>query len=84
MTIRLKLTILSIAGILVANAILSLAVVTYLESVWFESVQTRVRLNLNSARAAYDGHLRNISVYLQAAADGTTTTLTFAPPGVLF
>jgi hypothetical protein len=23
-------------------------------------------------------------VYLQAAADGTTTTLTFAPPGVLF
>ena len=24
------------------------------------------------------------TVYLQAAADGTTTTLTFAPPGVLF
>ncbi len=75
MTIRLKLTILSIAGILVANAILSLAVVTYLESVWFESVQTRVRLNLNSARAAYDGHIRNISVYLQAAAvDETLVT----------
>ena len=68
MTIRLKLTILSIAGILVANAILSLAVVTYLESVWFESVQTRVRLSLSSARAAYDGHLREISAYLRAAA----------------
>jgi two-component system NtrC family sensor kinase len=68
MTIRLKLTMGSIAVILVANALLSLVVVEYLQDVWLNEVQTRVRLDLNSARAIYDSHLQRVAAFLQAAA----------------
>jgi len=70
MTIRLKLTMGSIAVILVANALLSLVAVEYLQGVWLNEVQTRVRLDLNSARAMYDSHIQNIAAFLQAAGQG--------------
>lgn len=68
MTIRFKLTMAFIAVILVANAILSLVTVKHLGQVWLKEVQTRVRLDLNSARAVYDGHLSSMTRFLQAAA----------------
>jgi len=70
MTIRLKLTMASIAVILVANSLLSLVAVEYLQRVWLDEVQTRVRLDLNSAQAMYDGHIHNIATFLLAAAQG--------------
>ena len=68
MTIRLKLTILSITGILVANALISLAVLSYLKSAWLREVQNRVQLDLRSARALYDYRVRHALGCLQAAA----------------
>jgi two-component system NtrC family sensor kinase len=68
MTIRLKLTILSIAGILVANALISLAVFSYLESVWLQEVQQRVQRNLRAAEAMCDARIRNLAGCLQVAA----------------
>ncbi len=68
MTIRLKLTILSIAGILVANALVSLAALSYLQSAWLREVQNRVQLDLRSARALYEGRAQHVAGYLQAAA----------------
>ncbi len=67
MTVRLQLTIGSIAVILVANSILSLLMVLHLGRVWLEEVQTRVALDLNSARAAYRNHIATIERFLQAA-----------------
>ena len=67
MTIRFKLTMGAIAAILVANSLLSLATVIYLERIWFSEVQTRVRLDINSARAAYHNHIEQISAALTAA-----------------
>jgi two-component system NtrC family sensor kinase len=68
MTIRFKLTMGAIAAILVANSLLSLVNVVNLESIWLEEVQSRVRLDINSARAAYENHLERISSSLTAAA----------------
>jgi two-component system, NtrC family, sensor kinase len=68
MTIRLKLTILSITGILVANALISLAVLSYLKSAWLREVQNRVQLDLRSVRALYDGRVQHALGSLQAAA----------------
>jgi two-component system NtrC family sensor kinase len=68
MTVRLKLTMGSIVAILVANALISLAVVTYLESAWLTEVQTRVRMDLNSGRFAYQTHLRHVAAFLEASA----------------
>jgi two-component system NtrC family sensor kinase len=70
MTIRLKLTMGSIAVILVANSLLSLVAVEYLQGVWLDEVQTRVRLDLNSAQAMYDGHIHHIASFLRAAVQG--------------
>lgn len=67
MTIRFKLTMGAIAAILVANALLSLVNVVYLERVWLDEVQTRVRLDVNSARAAYRGHVERIATSLTIA-----------------
>ena len=67
MTIRFKLTVGSIVVVVVANSILSLVCVLQLGRVWLEEVQNRVRLDLNSARAAYDGHVQGIGRFLQAA-----------------
>lgn len=68
MTIRLKLAIGSIAAILLVNAILSVVTVDYLQRVWLSEVQTRVRLDLNSARAAFKNHGDCIARFLQGAA----------------
>jgi two-component system, NtrC family, sensor kinase len=47
--------------------LLSLATVVYLERIWFNEVQTRVRLDINSARAAYHNHIEQISAALTGA-----------------
>ncbi len=65
MTIRLKLAIGFIAVIFMANALLFFVNIVYLERVWLDEVQSRVRLDLNSARAAYDNHLERIEDFLQ-------------------
>ena len=71
MTIRFKLTMMAIAGILVANSVLSLVIVEYLGGVWLGEVQTRVRRNLNAARARYDASVERIGFFLKAiASDG--------------
>ena len=66
MTIRFKLTMVSIAVILVANSLLSLVGVEYLGSVWLEEVQTRVRRNLNAAWGAYDNRVDRVLYFLRA------------------
>ncbi len=68
MSIRFRLTIAAIAVILVANSLLWFIALQYLGQVWMGEVQTRVRRNLNSARAAYDNHVEIIGAYLQATA----------------
>lgn len=68
MTIRLKLTVGVVAVVLVANSLLSLVSIEYLQGVWLKEVQTRVRLDLNSARAAYGAYLDRIDAFLRAAA----------------
>jgi two-component system, NtrC family, sensor kinase len=76
MTLRLKITIGSIAVVLLANALLSTVIVAYLERIWLQEVQTRVQIDLNSARAAYADHVEAIARYLTAASfDGATATL---------
>ena len=81
MTIRFKLTMGAIAAILVANSLLSLVTVMYLERIWLDEVQTRVRLDLNSARAAYHNHIELISSSLAAASlDPTQAAGTHASP----
>ena len=66
MTIRFKLTMAFIAVIFVANSILSLFTVKHIGRVWLEEVQTAVRLDLNSARRAYNNHIEGIARFLQA------------------
>lgn len=66
MSIRFRLTIAAIAVILVANSLLSYIALQYLGNVWMGEVQTRVRRNLNSARAAYQDNITTIDTYLQA------------------
>ncbi len=86
MTIRLKLTILSIAGILVANALVSLAVFSYIQSAWLREVQNRVQLDLRSARALYEARVQHVEGCLQAAAlnlDLITATSAATDPGSL-
>lgn len=67
MTIRLRLTMGLIAVILVANSILSLVLVSYLQRVWMGEVQKRVRLDLNFARAVYQEQIDRTAGYLDAA-----------------
>ena len=68
MTIRFKLTMMAIAGILVANSVLSLVIVEYWGRVWLGEVQTRVGRNLNAARARYDARVERIGFFLRAVA----------------
>jgi two-component system NtrC family sensor kinase len=70
MTVRFKLTMTAIAVIVVVNCLLSLATVRYLSDVWINEVQTRVFLDLNSARSAYQNHQDVIASYLRGAAMG--------------
>ncbi len=75
MTIRFKLTATVIAVILVANLLFSFITLQYLNHVWMQEVQTRVRRNLNAARAAYGNHLGVMAALLQ----GTARDHTLAP-----
>ena len=68
MTTRFQLTTAAVAVLLVANAMLSLVGVLYLERVYLGEVQTRVRLDLNSARSAYAAYGQRIEHFLRAAA----------------
>lgn len=67
MTIRLKLTMAFIAVIVIANSVLSLFTVQHTGRVWMKEVQTRVRLDLNSARAAYNNHVDGMARFLGCA-----------------
>jgi two-component system NtrC family sensor kinase len=68
MSIRFRLMTAAAAVILVANSLLSFVTLQYLGRVWLGEVQTRVRRNLNSARAAYQNHLERIAAFLQGRA----------------
>jgi len=72
MTIRFKLTTTVIAVILVANLLFCFIAVQYLTYVWMGEVQTRVRRNLNAARAAYGNHLDVMAARLQGMARDRT------------
>jgi len=72
MTIRFKLTTTAIAVILVANSLLSFITLQYLSQVWMREVQTRVKRNLNAARAAYGNHLDVIAALLRGTARDRT------------
>ena len=67
MTIRFKLTMGAIAAILAANSLLVLANVRYFQQTWQEDLQTRVRLDLNSARTAYNNHVELVARSLGTA-----------------
>jgi len=60
-TVRFRLTVGFVAVVLVANTLLSVMTLTHISSVFLKEVQTRVRLDLNSARTVYDGHAKGIS-----------------------
>ncbi len=75
MTIRFKLTATVIAVILLANLLFSFITLQYLNHVWMQEVQTRVRRNLNAARAAYGNHLDVTAALLR----GTARDRTLAP-----
>lgn len=66
MTIQFKLTMIVIAVIVVVNSAVSYVAVQYAGTVWLDEVQTRVRLDLNSARAAYRNHKDTILAFLHA------------------
>jgi len=72
MSIRFRLTIAAIAVILVANSLLSYIALRYLGDAWMGEVQNRVRRNLNSARAAYQGHMEVVAAFLRATARDRT------------
>jgi len=66
-TIRFRLTMGFIAVVLVANSILSLVAVFHLDRVWHDEVQTRVRLDLNSAWSIYHQRIQSLSRTLKVA-----------------
>ena len=66
MTTRFKLTMTAIAVILLANSLLLLVALRYVGHVWMKEVQAQVGLDLNSARAAYQGHLEVTDAFLRA------------------
>lgn len=74
MTIRFRLTVWIIAIILVANSILALVTAIHVGNVLLNEVQTRVRLDLNSARRVYNDYLETVErdlrlFYIQQAVD---------------
>jgi two-component system NtrC family sensor kinase len=68
MTIRFKLTMTAVAVTVLANSLLLLVALQYVEHVWMKEVQTQVALDLNSARAAYRSHIGVIDAFLRAMA----------------
>ncbi len=68
MTIRFKLIMLAITAILVVNSLLSLAGVKYVDAVWMNEIQERVRVTLDSAQSTYSGYEQQMVSFLQATA----------------
>ncbi|MFH1464372.1 MAG: cache domain-containing protein [Pseudomonadota bacterium] len=66
-TTTLRLTLSFVTILLVANAVLSVAFVNYLQQVLIGQVQESVRLNLNSAREIYQHQIEGISMTLAGA-----------------
>lgn len=66
MTIRLKLSMGVLAVLLIANSVMTVVAVRYLGGVWMSEVQTRVRLDLNAARAVFQGQIDQMAEYLRA------------------
>jgi two-component system NtrC family sensor kinase len=66
MTIRLRITIGFIAIILVANSVLYFVTVRHTGRVLIHEVQTRVRLDLNSAWTVYNNRVESIDQFLHA------------------
>lgn len=66
MSIRLKLSIGLIIIILASNVILAVVTSLYVGNVYFSEVQTRVRLDLNSARDIYNNSIDQIEQVLKA------------------
>jgi two-component system NtrC family sensor kinase len=66
-TIWFRLMLGTVAVVLVANAILSTVTVLYVSRVLVDEVESRVRLDLNSARRVYDGHGQRILDLLLSA-----------------
>ena len=75
MTIQFKFTMWTVAVLLVANAVLAMLTVDSIGRRWLEEVQRRVRLDLNSARAAYQNRLERLSWYLRALTFSRTITV---------
>ena len=68
MSTRFKLTIGFIVVVLLANAILAVSTVEYFAQRLVREVQTRVRMDLNSAHRVYHTHAERISNLLEAIA----------------
>ena len=66
MSIRLKLTIGFITIILISNIVLAVITSLYVGNVYYEEVQTRVRMDLNSARDIYNNSINQIEQVLKA------------------
>lgn len=76
MTIRFRLTVWIISIILVANSVLALVTAIHVGNVLLNEVQTRVRLDLNSARRVYNDYLETVErdlrlFYIQQAVKNT-------------
>ncbi len=67
-TLRFRLTMGSIAIILVANTTVAVVTELHISTVLLEEVQTRVRLDLNSARQIYNSYIDGIARFLRAIA----------------
>ncbi len=65
-TVWFRLTLGSIAIILVANTVLSLVIILSFSAMITEEVQTRVRLDLNSAQNLYDRNIEDICRMMKA------------------
>ncbi|MCD4789714.1 MAG: hypothetical protein K8R37_06905, partial [Bacteroidales bacterium] len=66
MSIRLKLSIGLFIIILASNIILAVVTSLYVGNIYFTEVQTRVRLDLNSARDIYNNSINQIEQVLKA------------------
>jgi two-component system NtrC family sensor kinase len=65
-TVWFRLTVGSVAIILVANVVLSLVMILSISGMLVEEVQTRVRLDLNSARKVYDRCIGEFCILMRA------------------
>ncbi len=69
-SLRFELGVGFLAVLLLVNIGFSLAMVIHLGHAWLREVQTRVRLDLNSAREAYNNRLGLLAAYLAGAGTG--------------